>query len=149
MHVEGERLCSKMMTVLLTVQGNHVFTHHEVDETAFGTPLQKVIPWKFTYSATYSFPTNKRQEKGEQEKWQNQSLEFQRRRVEVGICLTVSPKQWYLCIDEIQNLAGRGPESHALTEPLITVEWRETPDRVYGTLEVVWYNIFIIPSFLN
>lgn len=107
------------------------------------------IPWKFSYSVTYSFPTNKRQEKGEQEKWQNQSLEFQRRRVEVGICLTVSPKQWYLCIDEIQNLAERGPESHALTEPLIAVEWRETPDRVYGTLEILWYNIFIIPSFLN
>lgn len=38
---------------------------------------------------------------------------------------------------EIQNLAGRGPESPALTEPLISVEWREAPARAHGTLEVM------------
>lgn len=65
------------------------------------SPLQKVMPWKFTYNVTCSFLTNKRQEKGEQEKQQSQSPEFQKRRLEEGICFTGSPwehpKKWYLC----------------------------------------------------
>lgn len=97
MHVERERLFSRMMTVLLTLQGNNVFTYHEVDKTTSGSPLQKVIPWNFTYNVTYSFPSNKRQEKGEKEKWKNQSRELQRRTAEVGIFLTGSLKKWHLC----------------------------------------------------
>lgn len=71
MHMEGESLCRKMMTVLLTLQGNHVFTYHEVDKTTFGSPLQKVIPWKFTYNVTYSFPKRKKAKKkmGKSEPW--------------------------------------------------------------------------------
>lgn len=101
------------------------------------SPLQKVMPWKFTYNVTCSFLTNKRQEKGEQEKQQIQSPEFQKRRLEEGICFTGSPwehpKKWYLCY-------GRNSKFGRTRAWVTCSDWTSDLCRVaraHGTLEVM------------
>lgn len=68
------------------------------------------------------------------------ALNFKEFQVEVRLCLTGSPKKLYVCYwrnSKFGRMRAWVPESPALTEPLVSTEWRETPARAHGTPEVL------------